>query len=131
MKIDTLDAVRLGDTTQWIRIRGEDAANPVLLLVQQGPGLPMINEAPRFDHLLGLEKEFTVVYWDQRGCGRSLRGDADVTIGPDGERHGVAPATSPRPIQQEVICLGVLLRRHDQHICHRTFAHTSWRHWWP
>ena len=78
--IDTLDAVQLGDTTQWIRIRGEDVANPVLLLVQQGPGLPMINEVRRFDHLLGLEKEFTVVYWDQRGCGRSLRGDADITI---------------------------------------------------
>jgi pimeloyl-ACP methyl ester carboxylesterase len=83
MTIDTLDAVQLGDTTQWIRIRGEDAANPVLLLVQQGPGLPMINEVRRFDHLLGLEKDFNVVYWDQRGCGRSLRGrkgDAQITI---------------------------------------------------
>ena len=76
MTIDTLEAVQLGDTTQWIRTRGEDAANPVLLLVQQGPGLPMINEARRFDHLLGLEKEFTVVYWDQRvavaRCGATL-----------------------------------------------------------
>ena len=80
MKIDTLDAVQLGNTTQWIRVRGEDAANPVLLLVQQGPGLPMINEVRRFDHLLGLEKDFTVVYWDQRGCGRSLRSDAEITI---------------------------------------------------
>jgi pimeloyl-ACP methyl ester carboxylesterase len=26
------------------------------------------------EHLLGLEQVFTVVYWDQRGCGRSLRG---------------------------------------------------------
>ena len=32
----------------------------------------MINEARRFEHLLGLEQVFTVVYWDQRGCGRSL-----------------------------------------------------------
>ena len=47
--------------------------NPVLLLIQQGPGLPMINEARRFDHLLSLEQAFTVIYWDQRGCGRSLR----------------------------------------------------------
>jgi pimeloyl-ACP methyl ester carboxylesterase len=80
MMIDTLDAVQLGDTTQWIRVRGEDTANPVLLLVQQGPGLPMINEVRRFERLLGLETEFTVVYWDQRGCGRSLRSDADITI---------------------------------------------------
>jgi len=73
MEIDTLESVRNGDATQWIRVRGADAANPVLLLIQQGPGLPMINEARRFGHLLGLEQAFTVVYWDQRGCGRSLR----------------------------------------------------------
>jgi pimeloyl-ACP methyl ester carboxylesterase len=46
----------------------------VLLLIQQGPGLPMLNEVRRFERLLGLENHFTVVYWDQRGCGRSLRG---------------------------------------------------------
>jgi pimeloyl-ACP methyl ester carboxylesterase len=83
MKIDSLDAVQLGDTTQWIHVRGADASNPVLLLVQQGPGLPMINEIRRFERLLGLEKDFTVVYWDQRGCGRSLRrhnGDAVITL---------------------------------------------------
>ena len=73
MQIDTLEAVELGDTTQWIRVRGTDAANPVLLLIQQGPGLPMLNEVRRFERLLGLENHFTVVYWDQRGCGRSLR----------------------------------------------------------
>jgi pimeloyl-ACP methyl ester carboxylesterase len=73
MHIDSLEDVRLGDTTQWIRIRGTDASNPVLLLIQQGPGLPMINEVARFERTLGLEEAFTVVYWDQRGCGRSLR----------------------------------------------------------
>jgi pimeloyl-ACP methyl ester carboxylesterase len=73
LAIDTLESVHSGDAAQWIRIRGADAANPVLLLIQQGPGLPMINEARRFEHLLGLEQAFTVVYWDQRGCGRSLR----------------------------------------------------------
>jgi pimeloyl-ACP methyl ester carboxylesterase len=73
MQTDSLEAVELGDTTQWIRVRGTDAANPVLLLIQQGPGLPMLNEVRRFERLLGLEQHFTVVYWDQRGCGRSLR----------------------------------------------------------
>ena len=75
--VDELEAVQVGGTTQWIRVRGEDASNPVLLLVQQGPGLPMINEARRFGRVLGLEAAFTVVYWDQRGCGRSLRGPQD------------------------------------------------------
>ena len=73
MAIDSLEAIQAGGSTQWIRVRGADAANPVLLLIQQGPGLPMINETRRFGHLLGLEQAFTVIYWDQRGCGRSLR----------------------------------------------------------
>jgi pimeloyl-ACP methyl ester carboxylesterase len=77
MAIDSLEAIPAGGTTQWIRVRGADAANPVLLLIQQGPGLPMINETRRFDHLLSLEQAFTVIYWDQRGCGRSLRSMKD------------------------------------------------------
>jgi pimeloyl-ACP methyl ester carboxylesterase len=80
MKINTIEAIQAGEATQWIRLRGTDASNPVLLLIQQGPGLPMINEARRFEHLLRLEEAFTVVYWDQRGCGRSLRGS-------NGEAH--------------------------------------------
>jgi pimeloyl-ACP methyl ester carboxylesterase len=71
MEIDTLQGVQLGGITQWIRVRGVDASNPVLLLMQQGPGVPIINDAPRLEHLLGLEKAFTVVYWDQRGTGLS------------------------------------------------------------
>jgi pimeloyl-ACP methyl ester carboxylesterase len=83
MEIDRLEDIPIGNTVQSIRIRGADTSNPVLLLMQQGPGLPMINEARRFDRLLGLEQEFTVVYWDQRGCGRSLRTStdaADITV---------------------------------------------------
>jgi pimeloyl-ACP methyl ester carboxylesterase len=80
MEIDTREGVQLGGITQWIRVRGADASNPVLLLMQQGPGLPIINDARRLEHLLGLEKAFTVVYWDQRGTGLSspsLRKDSN------------------------------------------------------
>src|SRR3954447_24533624 len=74
MEIDQLEEVQLGGTTQWIRLRGADVSNPVLLLMQLGPGLPIINEVRRFEHLLGLEAAYTVVYWDQPGTGLSLRG---------------------------------------------------------
>lgn len=74
MAINRLEAVELGGVRQWIRVGGAEGANPVLLLMQLGPGLPIINEARRLDHLLGLEEVFTVVYWDQRGTGLSLRG---------------------------------------------------------
>jgi pimeloyl-ACP methyl ester carboxylesterase len=71
MDIDTLEAVPLGGSIQWIRIRGEHRSNPVLLLMQQGPGLPIINEVRTFARRLRLEQDFTVVYWDQRGTGLS------------------------------------------------------------
>src|SRR6201987_3613093 len=71
MEIDTLEGIQLGGVRQWIRARGADASNPVLLLMQQSPGLPIINDAPRLERLLGLENAFTVVYWDQRGTGLS------------------------------------------------------------
>src|SRR5215468_3582418 len=78
--MDTLEAVQLGGITQWIRIRGKEPSNPVLLLMQLGPGLPIINEVRRFERLLGLESHFTVVYWDQRGTGLALRNsDAEVS----------------------------------------------------
>jgi pimeloyl-ACP methyl ester carboxylesterase len=38
----------------------------------------MLNEARTFGRLLCLENDFTAIYWDQRGCGRSLR-SADAT----------------------------------------------------
>jgi pimeloyl-ACP methyl ester carboxylesterase len=73
MRIDSLEGIQLGGITQRIRVRGADVANPVLLLMQQGPGLPIINDAARLEHLLGLENAFTVIYWDQRGTGLSSR----------------------------------------------------------
>jgi pimeloyl-ACP methyl ester carboxylesterase len=70
--INQLESIRLGGTAQWIRIRGSDTSNPVLLLVQQGPGLPMLNEAADDQELWCLEDDFVVVYWDQRACGKSF-----------------------------------------------------------
>ena len=78
MEIDLREPVQLGQSTQWIRIRAANTRHPLLLLVQQGPGLPMLNEVRAFERLLSLEDDFTVIYWDQRGCGRSLR-SADTT----------------------------------------------------
>jgi pimeloyl-ACP methyl ester carboxylesterase len=72
-EINTLERVRLGGTTQWIRTSGTDTSNPVLLLMQHGPGLPMINDRRGLQRLLRLEDDFTVVYWDQRGTGLSAR----------------------------------------------------------
>jgi pimeloyl-ACP methyl ester carboxylesterase len=87
VETDVLEPVQLGGITQWIRIRGTSTANPVLLLMQQGPGLPIINESRAWEQRLGLEKDFTVIYWDQRGTGLSAlplrRGQGQFEITPD------------------------------------------------
>src|SRR5258706_5425283 len=70
--ISRLESIRLGGTEQWIRIRGKDTSNPVLLLIQQGPGLTMLNEAADDNKQWHLEDDFVVVYWDQRACGKSF-----------------------------------------------------------
>jgi pimeloyl-ACP methyl ester carboxylesterase len=61
---------RLGGIDQWVMVRGESVANPPLILLHGGPGL---SETGLFRHCNApLEKSFTVVYWDQRGAGKSF-----------------------------------------------------------
>jgi hypothetical protein len=61
---------RLGGVDQWVMIRGKSVANPPLILLHGGPGL---SETVLFRHFNApLEESFTVVYWDQRGAGKSL-----------------------------------------------------------
>jgi pimeloyl-ACP methyl ester carboxylesterase len=72
---------RLGGLDQWVMIRGESIANPSLILLHGGPGLSDTGFFRRFD--APLEKRFTVVYWDQRGAGRSFYPDiprASMTV---------------------------------------------------
>jgi len=62
--------LRLGGLSQWVMIRGESLANPPLILLHGGPGF---SEMRLFRHYNGpLERSFTVVYWDQRGAGKSF-----------------------------------------------------------
>jgi pimeloyl-ACP methyl ester carboxylesterase len=62
--------IRIGGIDQWVMVRGEDLANPPLILLYGGPGL---SETQLFRHFnASLEKAFTVVYWDQRGSGKSF-----------------------------------------------------------
>lgn len=60
---------RLGGLDQWVMIRGRSTANPPLILLHGGPGW---SETAFFRHFNApLESHFTVVYWDQRGAGKS------------------------------------------------------------
>jgi pimeloyl-ACP methyl ester carboxylesterase len=69
--------ITVGGIEQWIQIRGEDRANPVLLFVH-GAGMSMV---PFTSVLRCWEEHFTVVQWDRRGTGRT--GVRNGTTGSD------------------------------------------------
>jgi len=65
--------VLLGGLPQEVLIRGDDAGNPLLLILHGGPGFA---EMPLFTtYNADLEHHFLVVHWDQRGAGRSYAAD--------------------------------------------------------
>jgi pimeloyl-ACP methyl ester carboxylesterase len=68
--IAEIEYLRLGGIDQWVMLRGESLANPPLLLLHGGPGMPEMRFFRRFN--APLEKDFTVVNWDQRGTGKSF-----------------------------------------------------------
>jgi hypothetical protein len=69
--IDEARYVPVGGGEQYISIRGEDRANPVILFLHGGPG----DATNPWGYLAFRSwlKHFTVVQWDQRGAGRTLR----------------------------------------------------------
>jgi len=67
--IDIKEVVTLGGAQQHIRIRGTDAANPVLLFLHGGPGV--CDRHWVFKYQSGLADVCTLVCWDQRGSGKS------------------------------------------------------------
>jgi pimeloyl-ACP methyl ester carboxylesterase len=73
---DRTVSLDVNGSTQRIRVRSTRDGLPILLVVQAGPGLSLLNEVPKFERLLRLETEFLVAYWDQRGCGDASRHDA-------------------------------------------------------
>ncbi len=77
--VSLLERVSVGNDFQWIFVRGERRDLPVLLLVQAGPGFPIIHEADALQKCLRWEDSYRVVYWDLRGCGKSFH--PDVSFG--------------------------------------------------
>jgi pimeloyl-ACP methyl ester carboxylesterase len=75
--IDEGRFVTIGGRPQWITIRGQDRSNPVLLMIDGGPGAAGSPFAPN-----PWEKDFVVVEWDQPGAGKTFS-KAGGVIGPD------------------------------------------------
>ena len=79
--IDRMVALDVNGSRQRIRLCAKSDGRPPLLVVQAGPGLPLLNEVRKYRRLLDLERDFLVGYWEQRGCGDAPLGEtAGVTI---------------------------------------------------
>jgi len=65
--------VPINGVRQGLVIRSSNAANPVLLWVHGGPGMPDYPLTQQ--HPTGLEDLFTIVWWDQRGAALSFNTD--------------------------------------------------------
>ena len=70
--------VRLGGIDQSIVIRGRDPHAPILVWLHGGPGLDATGMWRHFNAVL--EDHFLVIYWTQRGTGRSYSADISARI---------------------------------------------------
>ena len=67
--ISVLEQIEINGSSHEIMIRGNDKNNPVIIVVHGGPGVPEIPYVDQYQDLL--EKDFTVVHYDQRASGKS------------------------------------------------------------
>lgn len=68
LAIDKEAYIKINGIEQYVMIKGEKLSNPVLLYLHGGPGLSGIGKEPLIKNW---EKLYTVVYWDQRGAGKT------------------------------------------------------------
>ena len=98
--IDERGYITIGGIEQWVTIRGEDRNNPVVLFLHGGPG--DVTNPWTFALFAPWEKHFTIVQWDQRGAGRTLRKSGQA----------VASTMTVDRMTQDGIELAQYLRKH-------------------
>ena len=69
LAIDETIALEINGSRQRVRLCSDRIGLPPLVVVQQGPGFPVLHEVAKFRRRLDLERDYLVVYWEQRGCG--------------------------------------------------------------
>lgn len=70
---------QIGGIEQWINVRGQDKANPIILFIHGGPASPLMPTTWQFQR--PLEEYFTVVNYDQRGAGKTYVEDHSDAVG--------------------------------------------------
>ncbi|MFW5793532.1 MAG: alpha/beta fold hydrolase [Bacteroidota bacterium] len=65
--------IEIGGVKQAVMVRGTNPDNPVLVYLHGGPGFPIFPIDQTKHHMESLEERYTIVYWEQRGTGKSFR----------------------------------------------------------
>jgi len=76
LAIDETMSLPINGSQQRIRLCAMRTGLPPLLIVQHGPGFPLLHEVGKFRRRLDLERDHAVVYWEQRGCGNASADEA-------------------------------------------------------
>ena len=61
LAMDKTIKLEINDSTQQIRICAERDGLPPILIVQAGPGFPLLHEVAKFQRCLNLEKDFFLI----------------------------------------------------------------------
>ena len=74
--ISVMEKIVLGGVEQHLIIRGVDSKKSVMLFVHGGPGSPEFAFMKHYN--TAIEQDFVMVYWEQRGSGKSFSKDIPV-----------------------------------------------------
>lgn len=108
--LDTTVALEINGSMQRVRLCAERSGLPPVLIVQAGPGFPVINEAAKFQQRLQLEESFSVAYWDQRGCGQAALKDVqDISLNTQVDDLCAVVRWLAERTGQQVVVLGISL----------------------
>src|SRR3984885_3420958 len=69
LSVDTSFLLPVNGVDQYLEIKGVSKTNPVLLFIHGGPSWPATPMIRKFNQ--NLTKDFVLVSWDQRNCGKS------------------------------------------------------------
>jgi pimeloyl-ACP methyl ester carboxylesterase len=79
VEIETLLTPEIGGIKQFVQIKTDDPSKPVLLFLSGGPGSSMMNKSAA-SFTTTLKARFTIVQWDQRNAGQTLKLNPSPTV---------------------------------------------------